>query len=113
MNAIRELPTAEEISIRLQTNEVLVHLPTDTALSSVPQAIYEAGYAPDENIWLLARGRWTDGGFLPSGWSEPIPTSDFSGDDGLWQVHFKKSGKDWTFVEAEPVEKLPSIEDEV
>ena len=72
VNALRDIKTAKEIEIRLQSNEVLVHVPSDTPISAVSEAIYEAGYAPEDRVVLVSRGRWTDAGFLPSGWVTPI-----------------------------------------
>ena len=52
VNALRDIETAREIEIRLQSNEVLVHLPSDTPISAVSDAIYEAGFTPDETVRL-------------------------------------------------------------
>ena len=112
MNAIREIPSVKEVEVLLQSNEVFVHLPRDTSLYAVPNAIYDAGYAPDENVWILAQGAWTPDGFRPDGWETTLPTSDRIEKDGLWELHFKKEDGDWTLQEASPLEKLPVIEDE-
>ena len=72
VNALRDIETAREIEIRLQSNEVLVHLPSDTPISAVSDAIYEAGFTPDETVRLQAEGQWSQKGFVPSGWTEPI-----------------------------------------
>ena len=112
MNAIREIPSAEEVEVQLQSNEVFVHLPQDTSLFAVPNAIYDAGYAPDENVWILAQGSWTPDGFKPEGWETTLPSSDRSEKDGLWELHFIKKDGDWTLQEASPLEKLPVVEDE-
>ena len=69
MNALRDIKTASEVEVRLQKNEVLVHLPKDTPLGAVPQGIHEAGYKADKTVWLTADGVWADDGFLPKGLS--------------------------------------------
>jgi hypothetical protein len=112
VNAIRDIATAKETEIRLQSNQVFVHLPADTPLAAVPDAIYDAGYAPDDNVWLLAQGQWSADGFQPEGWDRAIPIPDFSGENGLWQIHFEKKDGTWTFTSAEPLEKLPELRDE-
>ena len=112
MNAIREIPSAEEVEVLLQSNEVFVHLPKDTSLQAVPNAIYDAGYAPDENLWIMAQGSWTPEGFRPEGWETPLPTPDRAEKDGLWELHFLKKDGEWTLQKASPLERLPVVEDE-
>ncbi|MCA9776753.1 MAG: hypothetical protein KC800_08560 [Candidatus Eremiobacteraeota bacterium] len=112
MNAIREIPSAKEVEVLLQSNEVFVHLPQDTSLYAVPNAIYDAGYAPDENVWMLAQGTWTPDGFKPVGWETTLPTGERVEKDGLWELHFKKEDGDWGLQEAKPLENLPVVEDE-
>ena len=112
MNAIREIPSAEEVEVLLQSNEVFVHLPKDTSLQAVPNAIYDAGYAPDENLWIMAQGSWTPEGFRPEGWGTTLPTPDRAEKDGLWELHFLKKEGEWTLQKASPLERLPVVEDE-
>lgn len=112
MNAVRDIPTAKEIEVRLQSNEVLVHLPSDTPISAVSEAIYEAGYAPDKNLWLQARGRFTESGFLPDGWESPIPIDSRNRGDGSWELHFVSDGEIWTIQSIKPLETITQIQDE-
>lgn len=113
MNALRDIKTAEEIEVRLQSNEVLVHLPVDTALGEVPEKIHEAGYKADSLVCLLAEGRWTGGGFLPSGWSNPLAASKPpQARDGVWQLCFERQGDRWRLKESQSLEAVPQVTDE-
>lgn len=112
MNAIREIASAKEVEVRLQSNEVFVHLPEDTSLSAVRNAIYDAGYAPDENVWIQAKGEWTSDGFRPSGWQTTLPTSTRNEEDGLWELHFVDGDDGWSLQKAEPLKELPVVQDE-
>ena len=113
MNALRDIETAEEIEVRLQSNEVLVHLPKDTPLGAVPDKIYEAGYKPDDTVCLLAEGSWTDIGFLPAGWERPLtaPKPD-SASNGIWQLCFEKEQDEWVLKASQNLDQVPQIKDE-
>ena len=113
MNALRDIETAKEIEVRLQSNEVLVHLPADTPLSAVPDKIHEAGYKADKTVCLLAEGSWTGNGFLPEGWSQavtaPKPTDAGS---GIWQLCFEREQDQWVLKASQNLEAIPQIKDE-
>jgi hypothetical protein len=112
VNALRDIKSANEIEVRLQTNEVLVHLPTDTQLGAVPEAIYEAGYKPDKSVWLSASGHWTAEGFTPQGWTSVLPGSAPAGaKDGIWEIHFQQQDAEWVFESARSTESVPQIQD--
>jgi hypothetical protein len=113
VNALREIETLDEIEVRLQTNEVLVHLPTDTPLGAIYQAIFEAGYAPDDSLWLTAKGDWVSEGFLPEGWSRPLTVEPVDkAEDGTFEFLFERSGEDWVLQSAEPSRAVPQVTDE-
>ena len=114
MNALRDIETAREIEVRLQSNEVLVHLPADTPIGAVPDKIHEAGYKADKKLCLLAKGRWTESGFLPEGWSKALggnPSEPRK--DGTWQLCFERSDSDeWSLKAAQETGSIPQLEDE-
>jgi hypothetical protein len=113
VNALRDIETVSEIEVRLQTNEVLVHLPKDTALGKVPEAIFEAGYKPDQTVELLARGTWTASGFLPQGWSQAVPaTPPEPAGPGQWRLVYALEDGSWKFQSATPLAAVPQIIDE-
>ena len=114
VNALRDIETAREIEIRLQSNEVLVHLPSDTPISAVSDAIYEAGFTPDETVRLQAEGQWSQKGFVPSGWTEPIAAgkSPNSSEGNVWDLVFVKTDRTWTLTEVRPLSRLPRVRDD-
>lgn len=113
MNALRDIETAEEIEIRLQSNEVLVHLPQDTPLGAVPDGVFEAGFKPDRTVWLTSQGQWTSDGFLPSGWSEALAASrPTDSGEGKWELVFELKDGVWAFRSAKRIEEIPQIQDE-
>lgn len=113
MNALRDIKTAEEIEVRLQSNEVLVHLPKDTPLEAVPDKIHEAGYKADKTVCLLAEGSWTEVGFLPQGWSKALiaPRPDHA-ENGTWQLCFEREQEDWVLKASKNLETVPQVKDE-
>jgi len=115
VNALRDIETAREIEIRLQSNEVLVHLPSDTPISAVSDAIYEAGYAPEEVVRLQAKGQWSQQGFVPSGWTEPIAVGALlpsALEGNIWELVFSKTDGTWNLSEVKPLSELPRVRDE-
>lgn len=113
MNALRDIPTAKEIEVRLQSNEVLVHLPKDTPLGAVSKGIYVAGYKPDTNVWITAKGQWTAAGFRPQGWDDSLPSvANSDREPGVWELHYEKKDGKWKFVEAKQIERVVQIQDE-
>lgn len=113
MNALRDIETAHEIEVRLQSNEVLVHLPQDTPLSAVPNKIHEAGYKADKTVCLLAEGRWTEDGFLPEGWSHALAApKPNSAENGIWQLCFEREQDRWVLKASQNLEAVPQIRDE-
>lgn len=113
MNALRDIKTASEIEVRLQTNEVLVHIPKDTPLDAIPQGIHDAGYKADKTVWLTAVGAWTEEGFLPKGWTKALSVARPNGaKDGRWEFVFKKDKDIWAAESAAPTEEVPQIRDE-
>lgn len=112
MNALRGIETASEIEVRLQSNEVLVHLPSDTPIGAVSQGIFDAGYKAEGMVWLTAQGSWTAHGFLPADWSQAIPAEKPAmAADGVWELVFKREGDDWIYESASPVKSVPQIKD--
>lgn len=113
MNALRDVKTAQEIEVHLQSNEVLVHLPKDTPLGVVPAKIHEAGYKADDRLCLLAEGGWTKDGFLPSGWSTALAASKPDDvDDGVWQLCFEQEDGAWVMKAWKRLESVPQLQDE-
>ncbi len=115
VNALRELPTIDEIEIRLQSNEVFVHARGDLHPEELFQAIRASGFRADERIWVLAYGRWGANGFLPQGWERPIPTSkspprDLEG--GPWKLLFERQDEAWILSEASSIDEVPSLRNE-
>lgn len=113
MNALRDIESAQEIEVHLQSNEVLVHLPKDTPLGAVPDKIHEAGYKADTTVCLLAEGSWTEHGFLPTGWSKAVtaPKPDHS-KDGIWQLCFERQKDVWVLKKSESIDAVPQLKDE-
>ena len=113
MNALRDIPTAKEINVRLQTNEVLVHLPKDTPLGAVNKGIHNAGFRSDTNLWLIAKGTWTAAGFRPQGWDDSVLSEESQGKEpGVWELHFQQKDGKWEFLEAKSLDKVPQIKNE-
>lgn len=113
MNALRDITAAEEIEVRLQSNEVLVHLPKDTPLEAVPGKIHEAGYKADETLCLLAQGHWTEEGFQPAGWTHSVPASrPEAAADGAWQLCFERQDGNWVMKASQTLEEVPQLKDE-
>jgi hypothetical protein len=113
VNALRDIETADEIEVRLQSNEVLVHLPEDTPLATVPAGIHDSGFKSDDSVWLTAEGTWTPEGFLPSGWSKALSaTRPSESKDGTWELLYELNDDVWTFKSASPVDQVPQIQDE-
>ncbi len=114
VNALRKVEAFQELEVRLQSNEVLVHAPTDVTISEITDAIYDAGFQPDDTIWMNAYGIWEDEGFTPMGWSQTIslesevisPTGD-----GPWKLVFKKVDDSWKLEEVGAIEKVPQVRD--
>ena len=113
MNALRDIKSVQEIEVRLQTNEVLLHLLQDTPISAATEAIYEAGYTPDETVWLTAAGTWNKEGFLPQGWEKAIAlTPSQESKDGIWEFKFVLINDKWTFESLKSVTTVPQVRDE-
>lgn len=113
MNALRDITSAQEIEVRLQSNEVLVHLPKDTPLGAVPDKIHEAGYKADKTVCLLAEGSWTDGGFLPAGWTEALEAAKpKQATNGRWQLCFERENDSWVHKASVNLESIPQLQDE-
>ena len=114
MNALRDIKTAAEISVRLQSNEILAHLPQDTELGLVPMKIHEAGFKAGNSVWLTAKGSWNPNGFLPEGWTRAIPIASTAvRTDGVWEIEFHKDKRSsWRPQSVRLVESVPQIKDE-
>jgi hypothetical protein len=113
VNALREIPEFQEIQVRLQTNEVLLHAPKDVDLGAAFKAIQAAGFSPDSKVWVTAFGRWDDDGFRPEGWetSLPVPPAAAPRDEGPWKLLFEKTDQGWSLLEAGPIEVVPVVVD--
>jgi len=113
VNAVSEIDSVEAIEVRLQSNEVLVSIPTDTPFGAVPSAIFDAGFKPDETVWLTAKGKWTEDGFLPEGWEVAIPAEKpADSNNALWEIRLDEQGERWTVKEVKTVKAIPQITDE-
>jgi hypothetical protein len=113
VNALRQIPQFQEIQVRLQTNEVLLHAPEDVDLGAAFQAIKAAGYSPDSKVWVTAYGRWDEAGFRPEGWEQAIavPPSAQPADAGPWKLLFERTDQGWSLLEAGPIEAVPVVVD--
>lgn len=114
VNALRKVRAFQELEVRLQSNEVLVHAPTDTDISELTDGIFAAGFQPDDRIWMTAHGKWEDGGFTPMGWSEAIPIEPdvlSPKTDGPWKLVFKKDADSWKLAEVGAIEEVPQVQD--
>lgn len=111
VNALREVEGFHEITVHLQSNEVRIATPTDVEMGQAHQAIAAAGYTPDSKVWLTAYGEWSQAGFLPDGWSTPLPATrpDGATHQGPWTLLFEKSDDGWSFRQASPAESVRQV----